>query len=244
MTGNRGFLGSNLAPFLESRGYEVTGFDLQSGDDVTDAISVIEVSKKCDAVIHLGAIARIDSCQENPETTINCNILGTRNVCYASQIHEIPLVFASTFAAKSPRNVYGLTKRLGEELVLKARGVVLRLANVYGGENYLLKSNAMSNFVRAKKNGEVADIYGGSQSRDFVEIRDVCKAFEMGLSANGGIYEVCTGDDTTILELAIKIGTEYELHPKKDSEEKTAFLPNWYPTITLEEGLKELMKCT
>ena len=249
MSGDRGYLGQNLTPFLENVGHEIVGFDLEEGNDILDAPVVIEASRYCDAIIHLGAIVKIPYCEKYPHWAIRVNILGTMNICQAAKLHKIPIVFASTFAAKNPVNVYGLTKSIGEKLVLDAGGVVLRLANVYGGMGYLDKPSAMANFVNKRKEGEKATIFGdGSATRDFVHVHDVCSAIMAGLGAKSGIYEVSTGRQTSILELIQKIGVPYELAERRPGDVKVVesdvdkFIKGWKPTISLEEGLEKVMK--
>ena len=245
ISGSAGFIGLNLRPFLEKEGHTLVEFDLVHGDDLTDAPVVIEASRFTDAIIHLGAVASIPYCEERPQQAVFTNVLGTMNVAQAAHLHKIPLVYASTFAARNPQNVYGLTKRLGESLVLKAGGVVLRLANVYGGMGYLENStNAVSNFVNMKHKGEKAVIHGdGSARRDFVHLDDVCRAFIAALDAPSGVYDVCTGVETSILELAQMIGVEYEFAPRRivDAAQPKAsqsILGGWKPLVSLEEGLK------
>lgn len=200
----------------------------------------------CEAVIHLGAIASIPFCRDHPEEAIDVNIHGTMNVAWAAKERALPLVFTSTLAAKNPSTIYGLTKRLGEEIVLKADGVVIRAANVYGGYGYLEnKTNALSNFVNAKKRGEVATIQGdGSAKRDFVHVDDVCSALIAGTKTKSGIYEICTGRETSILELAEIIGVKYEFAParKQIAEEFDQSVLGWKAEVKLEDGLKCLIE--
>ncbi len=249
LSGSKGYIARNLIPFLNIRGYKIVGFDIEEGNNINDAPVVIAASRSCDAIIHLGAIVNLPYCEKHPWQAININILGTMNICQAAKLHKIPIIFASTFAAKNPTSMYGLTKRIGEKLVLDANGVVIRLANIYGGEGYLEnKTNAVANFMNKKAMGERAIIHGdGSTTRDFTHIIDVCKAFLAGLDAESGIYEACTGVQTSILELAKMVGVHYEFTDRrlgdvKQLKEKPNFIPGWEPTVTLENGLRGVMR--
>lgn len=249
LSGSRGYIASNLMSFLEAEDHEIVGFDVEEGNDVLDAPVVIEASRSCNAIIHLGAIVKIPYCEKYPHRAIRVNVLGTMNVCQAAKLHGIPVVFASTFAAKNPVNVYGLTKSIGERLILDAGGVVLRLANVYGGIGYLNKPSAMANFINKKKGGEKATIFGdGSATRDFIHVHDVCSAIIVGLDTKSGIYEVSTGRQTSILGLIQKIGMPYEFAERRLGDVKVVesdtdnFIKGWKPQISLEQGLKEVMR--
>lgn len=247
ITGSAGFIGLNLKKFLNEAGHTVVEFDLTEGDDLLDAPIVLEATRFCDAIIHLGAIASILHCEKNPHQAIMTNVLGTMNVAQAAHLHKIPLVYASTFAAKNPRNVYGLTKRLGEPLVLKAGGVVLRLANIYGGDGYLEnKTNAVANFVNMKLRNDKAVIHGdGSASRDFTHLDDVCRAFIAALNTPSGTYDVCTGVQTSILDLAKMIGVDYEFSSPREADSVQPVadqgIYGWSAQVGLEEGLKRLI---
>jgi len=241
-SGSSGFIAKSLIPHLETL-HEVIGFDLEDGNDLLDAEMVIEATRGCDAIIHLGAIAEIPYCEEHPNLAVNVNILGTMNIVQAANLHKIPMVFASTFAAENPKSVYGLTKRLGEKIIIRAGGVVLRLANVYGGEGYLKKKNALANFVNVRNDGERATIHGdGSAKRDFIEISDVCEAFARAIGAEPGIYRICTDKFTTIKELADLIEVEYELVPREKPVELDASLKGWEPKVSLRKGLEQFAR--
>ena len=246
VTGVSGYIGRNLIRHIQEIGSSYVNYDLASGYDILDANEVAKFMTGCEAVIHLGAIASIPFCKEHPNEAIEINVHGTLNVVCAASERAIPLVFASTLAAKNPETIYGLTKRIGEEIVLGAGGVVIRAANVYGGYGYLEnKTNALSNFVNAKKIGEVATIQGdGSAKRDFVHVDDVCRALIAGAKTKPGIYEICTGRETSILELAELIGVKYEFAPprKQLAEEFDKSALSWEAEVKLEDGLKRLIE--
>lgn len=243
VTGSGGYIGRNLTPLIEENDHTIISYNLTEGHDIMDATKVMEASEGCDAIIHLAALADIPYCERHPLEAIKTNILGTINVAQAAGRHGVPLVFISTFGAKNPRDVYCLTKRLGEEIVLKNDGVVLRLSNIYGGERYLMKKNVVANFINAKRNGRRAAVHGeGSQKRDFIHVDDVCRAILISLKARPDVYYICTGKQTSILELAQAIGVNHDLSPMKagyaDRSSYGRPLPGWKPRIFLEEGLK------
>lgn len=245
ITGSKGYLAQNLIPVLEKAGHTISEYDLVDGYDLANIHDVAKVVRTVDTVIHLGAIASIAHCEKHPNDAIKVNIQGTYNVTYMAFLNGVKTVFVSTLAARQPKNVYGLSKALGERIVLQREGVVLRLANVYGGVGYLdHKTSVISNFIAMEKANEKATIFGdGSAKRDFIHIEDVCSAILCSLDAESGIYEISTGRRTNILRLANLIGVEYSFEePRKGETNKhqPKQLEGWKPRRRLGYGLKRL----
>jgi UDP-glucose 4-epimerase len=251
ITGGSGYIGMNLIRHLQSLDCTYTNYDATLGCDILDERLLYQSMKGCDAVVHLAAIPDVSYCEKNIFEAIEINVLGTCNVVEAAKMLAIPVVMISTFAAKIAHNVYGLTKRLAEKVALRDEAnVVLRLANIYGGIGYIQKKRlALSSFVKHKKNGVVATIYGdGSHERDFVHVSDVCNAIVMSFGAPPGIYEICTKRYTSIKDLAELIGVKYEFRPPRPVDvDKIPFDPSgdglgWKPKISLEQGIEEMLK--
>ena len=250
MSGGSGYIGMNLRKHLQEIDCTYLNFDTTLDYDIMDPRKIYQTMKGYDVALHLAALGNTTYCERNIEEAVEVNVLGTMNVAEATHTLQIPLVFPSTFAAKTCHNVYGLTKRLAELIVLKSYGVVLRLSNVYGGLGYMVrKKTAMANFVGSMKAGIKAEIMGdGLATRDFIHVDDVCRAFIGAIGAPPGIYEVCTGRQTSIKDLAEMVGVKYEFIPPRrgdiDSIEGTPDTEalGWKPKISLEDGLKELMK--
>ena len=121
------------------------------------------------------------------------------------------VVFTSSFATMRPGSVYGLTKLVGEKLVLDAGGTVLRLSNVYGGPNFLEeKDTVISRFIEARQEKKRAEIYGdGRQTRDFIHVQDVVDSLFKAQDCDG-LHNICTGERTSVLELAEMVGVDYK----------------------------------
>jgi len=249
-TGLSGYIGCNLTRHIQEHGCSYVNYDIKNGYDLLDTETMRRLMSGCDAVIHLAALPNISYCEKNIKEAVTVNVHGTFNVVDAAKSYGIPVVFMSTAAAQNPQNVYGLTKRLGEKMVLDGGGIVLRCSNVYGGVGYLEnKRSAISNFINSWKNGKLATIYGdGSAIRDFIHVDDVCRAIVAALKASPGIYNVYSGQKASILELAEIIGVEYELAPERLGDvkvkegERSDYVFGWSPQITLENGLEELKK--
>lgn len=168
ITGGRGYIGENLAGMLA----DPLIFDIYDGWDVTIKKEVFKMMVRSDVCYHLAAMSGIKDCEGDPLEAIRVNLLGTLYVAEVAQYCGVPMVFASSFAVLNPSNVYAMTKALGEKIVLELGGSVVRIANVYGGDNYTVKKNSA---VAALMKGTWEDRGHGRQTRDFVHVKDVCE---------------------------------------------------------------------
>ncbi len=166
----------------------------------------------------------------------------------------------------SPKSPYGLSKLFGEEVVkLYCRAydlssITLRLFNVYGPRQQLSQySGVILKFIRSVRENLPLTIYGsGEQSRDFIHVIDVCRAVELSMMSPyvNEVYNVGSGKPISINELAnlilnisgCKVGTVYMpprsgdiIHSYADMSKANAYL-GFKPTITIEEGIKELLE--
>jgi UDP-glucose 4-epimerase len=244
VTGSAGYIGVNLKTMLEQDGFAtVVGFDVKHGQSVLDVGRLERSAVGIDAIIHLAAISSFAACDENPKLAFRTNVNGTVNVLYLAIREAVPLVMASTVAASQLTTNYGASKRVAERMVLAERHVVLRIANVYGGKDQL-SDGVYARFRRAKQRGETVTIHGdGLQTRDFVHVYDVCTALKMAIAAGCGCYEVSSGIQTSILQVARLLGVPYQLAPDNDvgvtvPSHSDKWLPDWIPTYApMEEPM-------
>jgi FlaA1/EpsC-like NDP-sugar epimerase len=123
---NRMFSGSNCLKYVIG--------------DVRDFEAVYNVTKNVDYVFHLAALKHVPVCEDQPTEAIKTNITGTENIIKASIHHGVKKVIdVSTDKAVDPANLYGLTKAVGEKLMIQAnrlskdtRFVCIRGGNVIG----------------------------------------------------------------------------------------------------------------
>jgi dTDP-L-rhamnose 4-epimerase len=133
---------------------------------------------------------------------------------------ERPLVPIPTPEWKRPAlaSVYALSKYVQERLTLTLspaygmEGVALRLWNVYGPGQALSNpyTGVLAIFSSRLHNGKPPMIFeDGKQRRDFVHVEDVAQAFILALEhekAPGGVFNVGSGRDRTICEVAELLG--------------------------------------
>ena len=153
-------------------------------------------------------------------------------------------------------NTYSKSKFECEKLVLQAGGVVARLSNIYGPG--MSKKNIISDILKQikVKGIDSINIIDGSPIRDMIHISDVTSCLlSMTKIQKEGIYNIATGTSTSMKDLALMIlkvanFEEYKLvelkHNKTTScisldisNTKKTFA--WSPSISLQDGLKELV---
>lgn len=250
------------------------GAELHVGDIRSDSRDLFERARP-DVVFHLAAQADVGTSVERPEHDAQVNVVGMVQVLEAARAVGAKVVFSSTGGAiygetdgpadedypRRPISPYGISKLAGEEYVagwnrLYGTGhVVLRFANVYGTrQEPTLEGGVISIFLDRLAAGEAGTIFGdGSQTRDFVYVGDVVRAVLAADSHDGGVLNVGTGVETSILELhrlcAQVAGVDVE--PKVTEARPGDVLRSvvdpsraerelgWRPERTLEEGLRE-----
>lgn len=153
-------------------------------------------------------------------------------------------------------NTYSKSKFECEKLVLQAGGVVARLSNIYGPG--MSKKNIISDILKQikVKGIDSINIIDGSPIRDMIHISDVTSCLlSMTKIQKKGIYNIATGTSISMKDLALMIlkvanFEEYKLMELKHnkttscisldiSNTKKTFA--WSPSISLQDGLKELV---
>ncbi len=132
------------------------------------------------------------------------------------------------------------------------RVTVLRFANVYGPrQDPLGEGGVCAIFCGAAVAGRSATIFGdGEQTRDFVYVGDVVDACLTAADGAGfGPFNIGTGQETTVNELARGLGIETTHEPDRPGEVRRSCLDasraatelGWTPATDLGEGLERTL---
>lgn len=93
--------------------------------DVRDRQRLTWAMRGVDVVIHAAALKRIETGHYNPSEMTKTNVLGTMNVIEAAIAADVQrVVGVSTDKAYQPVSAYGLSKAMGEDLLLASNNTV------------------------------------------------------------------------------------------------------------------------
>jgi UDP-glucose 4-epimerase len=198
--------------------------------DVRDAVAVDRAFDEArpQVCFHLAAQADVRVSVDDPGRDCEVNVVGTIRILEAARRHGAQVIFSSTGGAiygeceepapetapRGPLSPYGASKLAGEEYLAtynrlyRASHVSLRYGNVYGPrQDPHGEAGVVAIFLGRLARGEPARIYGdGRQTRDYVYVGDVVAATLAALGRPGGVFNVGTGRETSVLELAAACG--------------------------------------
>jgi GDP-4-dehydro-6-deoxy-D-mannose reductase len=231
ITGGKGFVGQWLAAHLKDSRDEVVVVDIETDISDGPALRKVVVDVAPDAIYHLAAMTHVGESWENPSEVLKVNVLGTAEVLAAARgltVSPRVLVVSSAEvygvvtpaqlplredARTAPATPYAASKLAGEAVALQAwRGynqpvIVVRPFNHIGpgqSPNFAVPALA-KRIVDARKAGAGSLRVGTlTTRRDFTDVRDVVVAYRLLMlhGTPGTIYNVCSGRDVSIAEVA------------------------------------------
>tara|TARA_Y100001973_G_C5205790_1_gene341491 strand:- start:385 stop:1275 length:891 start_codon:yes stop_codon:yes gene_type:complete len=227
-----------------------------------------------DYVYHLAARSRIQPTISSPSECFEVNVVGTQRVLEWSRLNSVKrVIYSSTSSLYGQQNTipfepnmpadclnpYSMSKWMGEQVcklynqMYNLPCIVLRYFNVFGPREPVkgVYAPVIGLFKRQQSLDEEMTIVGdGLQRRDFTFIDDVVDANICSIQANTvnvpyGVYNVGTGKNYSILEVAGMIGDKLRFVDKRPAEvretladiENTKKDLNWYPKYSLEEKI-------
>jgi len=228
-------------------------------------------------VFHLAAMVSVPESVAYPARCNETNVEGTRQVLEAAGRAGVKrVVLASSCAIygneptmpkteslpPAPASPYAESKLAGEKLCASARmpAISLRFFNVYGPRQdpHGPYAAAVPKLLEAALAGLPLPIHGdGQQTRDFVFVEDVVSALlQAALHPDmNGIYNVASGESTSILQLAQAILTVTRSHspfehlPTRPADVRFSSASiarlqatGWRPSFSLIKGLNRIIE--
>lgn len=225
-------------------------------------------------VFHFAGIGDIVPSIERPVEYMAVNVQGTVNVLECAKSSGVEkLVYAASSSCYGLADVptredhpidtkypYALSKYQGEQAVLHWHKVYdlpvnsIRIFNAYGTRSRTSGAYGavFGVFLKQKLAGEPLTVVGdGRQSRDFLYVTDVARAFYAAAvsSTVGEIYNLGAGDPQTVNHLVSLLDSEVVQIPKRPGEPDCTWADiskikhdlNWAPMVSFEEGVATIL---
>ena len=285
-TGGGGFAGRHLVELLSSRDgpkpVAPSSVDLDLCD--RDAVRALVAKLQPAAVFHLAAFSSPLLSWDRPHEALLTNVEMTLNLLEALR-HEAPaatLVLVGSGqvygepeqlpvteeAPFAPGNPYAVSKvscdLLGRQYA-DAFGIpVVRLrpfnhAGPGQSDEYVVSSLARQ-VAEAEAAGESEAVLrtGNPESaRDFTDVRDVVRAYDLAAKLDGGAFNVCSGRSASVMQLVeavtahARIPVRHEIDPARlrandartmlGSHDRLTAATGWEPQITLEQTVADTL---
>ncbi|WP_254279267.1 NAD-dependent epimerase/dehydratase family protein [Haloarcula marina] len=209
---------------------DIQHVDIRNRDRLEDALS------GADAVLHLAAVSGVTDCDENEDLAYEVNVQGTENVAWFCRKTGAALAFPFSMAVigdpesfpisvdhpRDPLNWYGRTKLLSERDIEDfADGAFpahqFMISNLYGGHevggDLVSKGTVINFFLGRALAGETLTVYEpGTQSRNFVHVKDIARAYVLSAerlldqreAGETGVekFELASDEDPSVHEVA------------------------------------------
>lgn len=237
---------------------------------------------RIEVVMHLAAQAAVPASVADPVNDASVNVTGSvsvlaasakagvRKVVYAASggtlygsPSELPVTEDMALGA-IPTTPYGISKKVVEQYLNyfnAERGLdftQLALANIYGPrQDPLGEGGVIAIFGRRMLDGERPVIYGdGEQTRDFVYVTDVARAFVSAMDKGSQqLINIGTAKQTSVNEIYAYLAeaTGYEGEPSHEparpeerhnalDPSRAAELLDWRAEVSAEDGLAATVK--
>lgn len=244
--------------------------------DLRNLASDHSVFQGVEYLIHFAGIGDIVPSIERPVDYMSANVMGTvhalegarhsrvKKFVYAASSScygiatELPTTENAPIRTEYP---YALSKYLGEQAVLHWGAVYklpvncLRIFNAYGprAKTTGAYGAVFGVFLAQKLAGKPFTVVGdGTQTRDFVYVTDVARAFVMAAETerSNGIYNVGADRPQPVNRLIELLGGEVVHVPKRPGEPDCTWADiskirselGWKPLVSFEEGVATMLR--
>lgn len=174
--------------------------------DIRDKYEIMQACHQVDYIYHLAALKHVPICEQQPDSAMKTNVMGTQHVIQAAIKNEVKkVIYVSTDKAAHPSSTYGMTKSLGEKLIVhanlreaKTQFVCVRSGNVLGSAGSVVPI-----FKQRIENGLNISLTDSRMTRFFLTLEDaitlLLKATE---DSRGGEVYVTKMSSCSIKDLA------------------------------------------
>jgi FlaA1/EpsC-like NDP-sugar epimerase len=174
--------------------------------DVRDYDSVEFATRGVDYVFHLAALKHVPICEDHPQEAIKTNISGTTNIVNASILNRVKKVIdVSTDKAVEPVNLYGMTKSVGEKLIIQGNELsdFTKFVCVRGGNVMGSNGSVIPYFIEQIKAGGPITVTDKRMTRFFLTLEEAIELlFKAAIASSGGETFVMNMPACSIVDVA------------------------------------------
>ncbi|MBI4181421.1 MAG: NAD-dependent epimerase/dehydratase family protein [Candidatus Aenigmarchaeota archaeon] len=250
VAGGAGFIGSHLHQQI---GGEI--FDRRTGQEGLDLALVKERVRGKELVYHLANIPAHRLSVSSPYEVLHNNYLVTLNFAEACRLHDVKMVFASSFGVYgkqplpfkedgllAPTTPYGAGKKACEELLQLYHDlygmdvIIVRPSNVWGDRDSLHEPlQVLPLWLRKVQAGEELVVHGELTSRDFTHVSDFVAGIRKAAAWKGfEVFNICAGQEIRLLDIARSLTGQVRVEPLPPTE-----VERWQGDITKARSLLE-----
>ena len=187
--------------------------------DVRDREAVDDACRNVDYVFHLAALKHVPICEAQPEEALKTNVKGTENIIRGSIRNQVKKVIdVSTDKAVDPINIYGMTKALGEKLMVRANELssLTRFVCIRGGNVLGTNGSVVPFFKNRILQGEDIPLTHKDMTRFFLTLTEaICLLLSAAEVAIGGETFVMKMNACRIIDLAEVLIQQLSDYPRK-----------------------------
>ena len=282
ITGASGFTGQHACEHFVKAGFDVTAMTRNNAVneqvrtehcDLTDKVSVRNIVKeiKPDYLLHLAGHNHVGESWLHPVESFEANVLSTLYLIDALR-EENPsckIVVVGSALQFDPHNIttlthpYSLSKTL-QVLIAQSWQVLYNMHISIAKPSNLIgpgKSNGVCSIfaknivdMEDNKTDKVLKVNNLQAQRDFVDVRDAVRAYEIILTKgeSGEIYEIASGKSYSLLDIItnFKVLTDVKFKMKSSNDQKEEKVAiqlkkmmnlGWKPNIPLTTSLEDTL---
>jgi FlaA1/EpsC-like NDP-sugar epimerase len=188
-----------------SRAFEDPRLTFRIGD-VRDREALSKACIGVDILFHLAALKHVPVCEDQPYEALKTNVIGTQNVIEAAIENKVGRVInISTDKAANPSNFYGMTKAIGEKLIVYANllHTDTKFVCVRGGNVLGTNGSVVHLFLNQIKYKDQIGLTDREMTRFFMTLEDAIRLlFKATAQSIGGEIFVMTMPTCRIVDLA------------------------------------------
>jgi FlaA1/EpsC-like NDP-sugar epimerase len=174
--------------------------------DVRDGEALRHATEDVDYIFHLAALKHVPICEEQPYEAIKTNIRGTKNLIKAAIKNKVTKVIdVSTDKAVDPINMYGMTKSIGERLIIHANKIsdYTKFMCIRGGNVLGTNGSVVELFINLIKKSNKVTITDKRMTRFFITLKEAINLlFQAADKSIGGETYVMQMPSFKIMDLA------------------------------------------